>query len=128
MERDHYPVWQRRQMARLAAQGATIDCNLDGFRVRRGQHSVWCPRDPRPGAIYDIPTTAGASTVTLPANALEGTEVTFVADGTKNGHTVQYRDATGPTNLTTALTLSKRHLVRCAFLNGKWVANAYVAP
>jgi hypothetical protein len=47
MERDHYPVWQRRQMARLAAQGATIDCNLDGFRVRRGQHSVWCPRDPR---------------------------------------------------------------------------------
>lgn len=86
------------------------------------------PDYPRPGAIYDIPTTAGVSTVTLPANALEGTEVTFVADGAKNGHTVQYRDATGPTNLTTALTLSKRHLVRCAFLNGKWAANAYVAP
>jgi hypothetical protein len=86
------------------------------------------PDFPRPGAIYDIPTSAGVSTVTLPANTLEGTEVTFVADGTKNGHTVQYRDATGPTNLTTALTASKRHLVRCAFLNGRWVANAYVAP
>ena len=78
--------------------------------------------------VYDIPTTTGASTVTLPATASEGTTIQFVADGTKNGHTVQYRDATGPTNLTTALTASKRHLVVCTFLNSKWYANAYVSP
>jgi hypothetical protein len=81
-----------------------------------------------PGSIYDIATTAGASTVTLPAGVAEGTELTFVADGTKNGHTVQYRDATGPTNLTTALTASKRHMVIAVFLNGIWNANAYVSP
>lgn len=84
--------------------------------------------DPASGAIIDVPTTAAASTVTLPASAAEGTLLTFVADGTKNGHTVQYRDATGPVNLTTALTASKRHQVHAAFLNGKWTANAYVSP
>lgn len=83
---------------------------------------------PASRAVIDIPTTTGASTVTLPAAADEGAELTFVADGTKNGHTVQYRDATGPTNLTTALTASKRHLVIAVFLNGKWNANAYVSP
>lgn len=79
-------------------------------------------------AIYDVPTTGAASTVTLPAAAPDGTVVHFAADGTKNGHTVQYRDATGPTNLTTALTALKRHLVVCAKRDGKWVANAYVSP
>ena len=83
---------------------------------------------PRPGSVFDVPTTAGVSTVTLPANALEGTEITFVADGTKNGHTVQYRDATGPVNLTAALTASKRHQVRAVFLNGKWACLSTVAP
>lgn len=82
-----------------------------------------------PGAVYDIGTTAAASTVTLPAAGIEGAPpIWFVADGTKNGHTVQYRDATGPANLTTALTASKRHLVACRFLGGKWFANAYVSP
>jgi hypothetical protein len=80
------------------------------------------------GTVYDIPATGAASTVTLPASAVEGTQLLFVADGTKNGHTVQYRDATGPTNLTTALTASKRHQVRAIYLNGAWTANAYVSP
>lgn len=84
--------------------------------------------NPTSGSVYDIPTTGAASTVTLPAAAREGTIVYFVADGTKNGHTVQYRDATGPTNLTTALTASKRHMVAATFLNSKWYANAYVSP
>lgn len=82
-----------------------------------------------PGTIFDIATTAANSTVTLPATGVaEGTVVTFVADGTKNGHTVQYRDATGPVNLTTALTASKRHFVIATYLNGIWNANAYVSP
>lgn len=81
-----------------------------------------------PGSVFDIATTASATTVTLPATATEGTVLTFVANGTKNGHTVQYRDATGPTNLTTALTASKRHQVTAVYLNGIWTANAYVSP
>lgn len=84
--------------------------------------------NPNSGAVYEIPMTGAASTVTLPGTAIEGTALHFVADGTLNGHTVQYRDATGPANLTTALTASKRHLVTAIFLNGKWRANAYVSP
>jgi hypothetical protein len=79
-------------------------------------------------SAIDVPATAAASTVTLPAGAPDGTRVYFVADGTKNGHTVQYRDATGPTNLTTALVASKRHLVVCVKRDSKWYANAYVSP
>ena len=82
-----------------------------------------------PGAIFDIATTAANSTVTLPATGVaECTELVFVADGTKNGHTVQYRDATGPVNLTTALTASKRHRVVATYLNGLWNASAYISP
>lgn len=83
---------------------------------------------PVTAGVYDIPTTAAASTVTLSASASEGTVQYFVADGTKNGHTVTYRDATGTVALTTALTASKRHLVIATFLNGLWYANAYVSP
>lgn len=80
------------------------------------------------GSVLDVPTTAAASTITLPAAPADGTILFFQADGTKNGHTVQYRDVTGPVNLTTALTASKRHLTVCTALNGKWAANAYVSP
>lgn len=80
------------------------------------------------GAIYDVNTTAANSTVTLPAAAKDGTIVYFAADGTKNGHTVQYRDATGPVNITAALTASKRHLVMCAKQGGLWFATALVSP
>lgn len=79
-------------------------------------------------AVYDVPTTGAASTITLPAAAPNGTRCYFAADGTKNGHTVTYRDATGPTALTTALTASKRHLVVAVKQNDKWFANAYVSP
>ncbi len=80
------------------------------------------------GAIYDVPTTAAPVTITLPAAAADGTIAYFVADGVKNGHTVQYRDATGAVNLTTALTASKRHEVIAVKYGGKWFANAYVSP
>lgn len=80
------------------------------------------------GGIYDIPTTAAASTVTLPAASPDGTIAYFFADGVKNGHTVQYRDATGPVNLTAALTLSKRHLAIASKLGGKWAVTVTAAP
>jgi hypothetical protein len=79
-------------------------------------------------SVNDIPTTAANSTVTLPAAAPDGTRWTFVADGTKNGHTVQYRDATGPVNLTAALTASKRHLAICVKNAGKWHVTASASP
>lgn len=84
--------------------------------------------NPSSGTIFELGATAAASTVTLPATSVDGTIIYFVADGTNNGHTVQYRDATGPTNLTTALTASKRHLVVAVKKGTKWYANAYVSP
>lgn len=80
------------------------------------------------GAIYDVPTTAANSTITLPTAAPDGTECVFVADGTKNGHTVTYRDETGPTAITAALTASKRHRVALTKLGGKWFATSTVSP
>lgn len=79
-------------------------------------------------AVYDVATTAAASTITLPAAAPSGTELYFQADGVKNGHTVQYRDATGPLNLTAALTASKRHLAICVKRGAVWAVTVTVAP
>ncbi len=86
------------------------------------------PADIINGAVYNLPATAAASTVTLPAAAPDGVIAFFAADGTANGHTVTYRDATGAVALTTALVASKRHLTVASKVNGKWVANAYVSP
>jgi len=86
------------------------------------------PTEPSNRAIVDVPTTAGASTITLPAAAADGTHLIFVADGVKNGHAITYRDATGPVVLTTALPALKRHQVHAVYLNGTWTANAYNSP
>lgn len=77
--------------------------------------------------VFDVPTSGGVSTITLPTTGVRaGTEVIFNADGTKNGHTVQYRF--GSTNITTALTASKVHQVRCIRHGAGWTAIAYVSP
>lgn len=86
------------------------------------------PADIVHGAVYDIPTTSAAVTITLPADAEDGTEAVFSADGVKNGHTVTYRDGTGNVAITTALTALKRHLVYAIMVDGTWRANAYVSP
>lgn len=86
------------------------------------------PTDISHDAVYDVPTTAANSTIVLPTAAADGTRAYFFADGTKNGHTIQYVDQAGTTNITTALTASKRHLVTVLKLGGKWAANAYVSP
>lgn len=84
---------------------------------------------PESGAVYEVPTTTAASVITLNKGTLpDGSWCEFVADGTANGHTVQYADKTGPVNLTTALTASKRHHVKCVLVGGIWFANAYVSP
>lgn len=79
------------------------------------------------GVTFDVPTTAAASTVTLPVTGVaDGTTVCFVADGTKNGHTVQYRF--GTTNITAALTASKIHMVTATKLGSGWGAVSGVSP
>jgi len=80
------------------------------------------------GAHYKVPQTGAASTVTLPAAAATGTQAFFYADGALNDHTVQYRDETGPTNLTTALTANKLHMVHAMKTADGWVCTAYVSP
>ena len=80
------------------------------------------------GAVHDVNTTAGVSTITLPAASPDGTILYFRADGTKNGHTVQYLDATGAGALTAALTASKRHLVTAIKLGTVWTAAGNASP
>lgn len=112
------------------AAGATTTQGLTAAAVTAPAYTVndlIIPAATPSGSVIDIPTTTGASTVTLPV-APDGTTLDFVADGVKNGHTVQYRDVTGTVVLTTALTASKRHSVRAISLNSKWSALAYVSP
>jgi hypothetical protein len=62
-------------------------------------------------AVYDVPATAVASTITLPATAPVGTRLVFCADGTKNTQTVQFLDGNGAAALTAALVAAKRFCV-----------------
>lgn len=79
------------------------------------------------GQVFDVPTTAAASTITLPVTGVpDGTTLTFVADGTKNGHTVQYRF--GTTNISAALTASKIHCARVTKIGSGWGALTTVSP
>lgn len=93
-----------------------VGCMFPG--VQAGPAGSYTANDYAPaqvvhGASYGVPATGAASTITLPAPATlaPGLDVEFVADGTQ-GHAVTYRDATGPVNLTAALTASKRHVAR----------------
>ncbi len=83
------------------------------------------------GAVYSVPQTGAASTVTLPAAAAlpDGIKARFIADAALNDHTVTYRDATGPVSLTAALTANKRHVVNVETFGGVWyVTSSAVAP
>ncbi len=79
------------------------------------------------GVVFDVPTSAANSTITLPVTDVpDNTVVYFRADGIKNGHTVQYRF--GTTNITAAATASKIHLATCVKLGASWGAALGVAP
>ena len=99
---------------------------LEGATLAFTAADIVIPDYPVSGTVYEVPTSAANSTISLPANARDGTEITFIADGTKNGHTVTYRDVT--TAISAALTASKRHQARCVFLNTKWTVLTTVAP
>ncbi len=80
------------------------------------------------GATYDVPTTAANSTISLPAATTvpDGTKLYFVADGTKNGHTLTFRDVT--TAISGATTASKRVLAIVVAFGAKWHCNLYIGP
>lgn len=82
---------------------------------------------PVPGAMYRIPTTGAASTVSLGnTGSMAGDVVYFVADGTANGHTVTYRD--GSTAISAAATASKRHVAQCIYNGALWACSLVVGP
>lgn len=81
------------------------------------------------GTHYLVPAPGSAAPQTislLATNAARGWYVVFTADGSTNSQTVQYRSVT--TNITTALSASKIHQVKCVFDGSVWSATAYVAP
>lgn len=83
---------------------------------------------PEHNKTYELNTTAAASTVTLAASAPDGTVCQFIADGTKNGHTLTFRDATGPTAISAATTASKRVAAVAMKAAGKWAVTLTVGP
>lgn len=102
----------------LLAPAATFVYTSNDFAV---------PASTPSGTVFDVATTGAASTISLPAAAPNGTVLYFAADGTKNGHTVTYRDVT--TARTTALTASKVHGVAVVCNNNAWaVVGLYVSP
>ncbi len=78
------------------------------------------------GTVFDVATTAANSTISLPANAPDGTIYYFRADGTKNGHTITYRDVT--TAISAATTASKVHLAIAVCLGNAWAITLTVSP
>lgn len=112
----------------LIVPGATLDTALNDGAAGEFTAGDWAPATVQHDAVYAVPTTAANSTITLPAAAPDGTRVYFVADGTNNGHTVQYRDATGPANLTAAATASKRHMCTAIKEGAAWYATLAVSP
>lgn len=80
------------------------------------------------GGFYEIDTTAGASTVSFTAGTglAAGDHFYFVADGTKNGHTVTYQD--GATPISAAATASKRHVTHVIYDGTNFYAQLVVGP
>lgn len=78
------------------------------------------------GQVYEINTSAANSTVSLPTAAANGTVLHFVADGTKNGHTLTFRDVT--TAISAATTASKRVAATAIKAGGAWAVNLTVGP
>lgn len=78
------------------------------------------------GAVYDVPATAANSTISLPAAAADGTVAYFHADGTKNGHTLTFRDVA--TAISAATTAAKRVAATAIKADGSWCVHLTVGP
>lgn len=89
---------------------------------------VTAPAVVQDGAVYDVPTTAANSTIDLPAatDYPDGHHAYFIADGTKNAHTLTFRDVT--TAISAATTASKRVIALAMVMGGKWFVTLTVGP
>ncbi len=76
--------------------------------------------------VYELNTTAANSTVSLPASTPDGTVCFISADGTKNGHTLTFRDVT--TAISAATTASKRVAAVLVKVGGAWTCTLTVGP
>lgn len=81
---------------------------------------------PENGTVYELNTTAAASTVSLATASPDGTVCYFAADGTKNGHTLTFRDVA--TAISAAATASKRLAAVAMKVSGKWTVTMTVGP
>lgn len=84
------------------------------------------PATARDGQMFELGATAAASTVSLPASLPDGMTLNFFADGTKNGHTLTFRDVA--TAISAATTASKRVAGTAMKQAGKWAINLTVGP
>ena len=71
--------------------------------------------------LIELNTTAANSTVSFDPNTPDGTVCYVLADGTKNGHTLTFRD--GVTAISVATVASKRVAAVAMKAGGKWSVN-----
>jgi len=92
--------------------------------VAAGDYAV--PASAKNEQVFELGATAANSTVSLPAVSKNGKKLYFFADGTKNGHTLTFRDVT--TNISAATTASKRVAAVALRVAGAWVVTLTVGP
>ncbi len=84
------------------------------------------PATAKMGQVFELNTTAANATVSLPTAIKNGTVLYFLADGTKNGHTLTFRDVT--TAISAATTASKRVAAVAIKAGGAWAITLTVGP
>lgn len=84
------------------------------------------PATLKSGSVIELNTSAANSTVSLPTAYANGTVLYLMADGTKNGHTLTFRDVT--TAISAATTASKRVAAVAIKAGGAWAITLTVGP
>lgn len=92
--------------------------------VNAGDFAI--PTSSKNGEVIELDTTAANSTVSLPAALPNGTVLYIMANGTKNGHTLTFRDVT--TAISAATTASKRVAAVAMKAGGAWAVTLTVGP
>lgn len=110
-----------------------VEVDMAGLRERTAptllaqtSNDFAVPTTSKHGQVIELDTTAAASTVSLPAALSDGTVLYFLANGTKNGHTLTFRDVV--TSISAATTASKRVAAVAVKASGKWAVTLTVGP
>lgn len=92
--------------------------------VNAGDFAI--PASSKHGQVIELDTTAANSTVSLPAELPDGHVLYIMANGTKNGHTLTFRDVAA--TISAATTASKRVAAVAMKASGKWAVTLTVGP